>query len=482
MNENKNYRNIIIGAGPAGLAAGYELAKTGQEVLIIEAENEVGGLCQTIDFQGFKFDFGGHRFFTKNEEVNKFWHEILGEDFLERPRLSRIYYQRKFFAYPIKIFDALPKLGIWEAIRVGLSLLGIKIKNLFKKAKEITFEDWVVNRFGRRLFNHFFKSYTEKMWGVSVKELGADWAAQRMKDMSLWQVIKSFVFGSKEGEVKSMIDKFEYPKYGPGQLFKEVAKKIEENGGEIRLGVKLKQMVVSGEKIEKIVLEGKNGEVFDLTGENYISSVPLDEILKAIQPILPPDILALVKKMRFRSFFDVCLVVNKKDVFPDNWIYVHEPEVRLLRVQNFKNWSPFMTPDDNRTPIGAEYVCWDTEEVWEMSDADLVKMAADELEKVGLLSKNLVAGGTVIRNKYAYPVYHLDYKEDLTQIFSYLKKIKNFQTIGRSGLYRYNNMDHSILTGFYAARNVMGGNYNVMGGNYNVLDVNADEEYHEVKK
>ncbi len=470
----KYYQNIIIGAGPAGLAAGYELVKNGQSALIVEQENEVGGLCRTIDYQGYKFDFGGHRFFTKNKEVQKLWEEMLGENFIERPRLSHIYYQRKFFNYPVKIFDALSKLGWQECILVTLSLLKVRLERIWKKQPEITFEDWVVNRFGRRLFNHFFKSYTEKLWGISVKELGADWAAQRMKDLSLWQLIKSVLFKSKEGQIKSMIEKFYYPKQGPGQLYHKIADQIEKLGGKIWLNTELKKIVHNGEKVEKIMIE-KNGEKIEIIGENFISSVPLPIILAMLAPMPPLEILTLTQKMRFRAFFDVCLVVNKKNVTPDNWLYIHEPAAKMLRLQNFKNWSPYMTIDDNKTPLGAEYVCWETDEIWQMTDAELIKLASRELEQVGLVANNLIAGGTVIKNKYAYPVYHLDYQNDLVKIFAYLKNLKNFQTIGRSGLYRYNNMDHSILTGFYAARNIM-------GADYNVLDVNADEEYHEIIK
>lgn len=468
-------RTIIIGAGPAGLAAGYELTKKGQPVLIVEKENEVGGLCRTVDYQGYKFDFGGHRFFTKNPEVQKFWQDMMGKDFLIRPRLSRIYYRKKFFAYPIKLFDALSKLGLWESFLVTLSLFWTKLKNLIKKPQEITFEDWVVNRFGKRLFEHFFKSYTEKLWGVSVKELGADWAAQRMKDLSLWQFLKNIIFGSKEGEVKSIIEKFKYPKYGPGMLYNnKIRNKISQFGGQIYLNNELVKIIHQNNKIEKIIIKDEYGNLNEIVGENYVSSVPLNVMLKKLDPTPPEEIISLVNKMRFRAFFDVCFIVNSKDVFSDTWIYIHEPKVHLLRVQNFKNWSPYMSPAQNKTPIGAEYVCWPEDKLWQMSDDELIKLASQELEQIGLLKTNLVEGGMVIKNKYAYPVYHLDYKQDLNQIFNYLSRFKNFQTIGRSGLYRYNNMDHSILTGFYAARNIMGGNYNVLG-------INVEEDYLEQK-
>jgi len=469
----KYCKNIIIGAGPAGLAAGYELAKNSEPVLIIEAEDGVGGLCRTFDFQGFKFDFGGHRFFTKNPEVQKFWQNFLGEDFLERPRLSRIYYRKKFFAYPIKLFDALSKLGPLESIKVGLSLIKTRIKHHIYKIPEITFEDWVVNRFGKRLFNHFFKSYTEKLWGISVKELGADWGAQRMKDLSLWQLLKTFIY-KREGQIKSLIEKFNYPKYGPGMFYERLAEFIKNNGGEIMLNNKLIKIKHHGEKIRSVIVQNENGEILEISADNFISSVPLNEMLKILAPLPNADIMNLVNKMRFRAFFDACLIVNKREVFSDNWIYVHEPEVKLLRVQNFKNWSPFMTSDENKTPVGAEYTVWDSDELWQAPDEKIIDLAKKELNDIGLVEQNLCSAGRVIKNRYAYPVYHLDYKKDLEKVFAYLKNFKNFQTIGRSGLYRYNNMDHSILTGFYAARNIL-------GGNFDVLSVNTDEEYHEQK-
>ncbi|PIT89569.1 FAD-dependent oxidoreductase, partial [Candidatus Kuenenbacteria bacterium CG10_big_fil_rev_8_21_14_0_10_36_11] len=296
--SEKYCKNIIIGAGPAGLAAGYELAKAGQPVLIIEAESEVGGLCRTIDHNGYKFDFGGHRFFTKNQEVQKFWQDLLQEDFLERPRLSRIYYCQKFFAYPIKLFDALLKLGLKESILVGLSLIKTRIKRKIKKMPEITFEDWITNRFGERLFNHFFKSYTEKLWGISVKELGADWAAQRMKDLSLWQLLKTFIY-KREGQIKSLIEKFNYPKFGPGMFYERVAEEIKKIGNEIILETKLIKIIHNNNKVEKIIAQKKNGEILEITGENFISSVPLNEMLKSLDPVIPETLLNMVNKMRF---------------------------------------------------------------------------------------------------------------------------------------------------------------------------------------
>ncbi|MFA6428759.1 MAG: NAD(P)/FAD-dependent oxidoreductase [Candidatus Buchananbacteria bacterium] len=470
----KKYQNVVIGAGPAGLSAGYELAKNGQQVLVIETEEAVGGLCRTMDFQGYKFDFGGHRFFTKNDEVQKLWQDLLGDDFLERDRLSRIYYRQKFFAYPIKLFDALSKLGPWESFLIGLSLIKTRIKKLFNKKPEITFEDWVVNRFGERLFKHFFKSYTEKLWGVSVKELGADWAAQRMKDLSLWQLLKTFVY-KQEGQIKSLIEKFNYPKFGPGMFFERMAEEIKKNRGEILLNSKLIKIIHQQGKISSLITKNTlTGETTELVANNFISSMPLNEMLKILDPEPPAEIMFLVKKMRFRSFFDVCLIVNKKEIVPDNWIYIHEPEVRLMRLQNFKNWSPFMSPDSNKTPIGAEYTVWDTDELWSLPDNQVISLAKKELAQINLIAEDLSSDGIVIRNKYAYPVYHLDYKTDLEQIFAYLKKFINFQTIGRSGLYRYNNMDHSMLTGLYAARNIL-------GAKLNILEINADEEYHEQK-
>ncbi len=476
MIENNGKKTIIIGAGSAGLAAGWELSRNGQPVLLVEKEKEVGGLCQTFDLDGYKFDFGGHRFFSKQSEVRKFWEEILGENLLTRKRLSRIYYRKKFFMYPIKLGDALGKLGLVESFFIGASLILTRAKRLWNHKKEITFEDWVVNRFGRRLFNHFFKSYTEKVWGMSVKELGADWAAQRMKDISLFQILKSVFIKLRPGQIKSWIEEFQYPKYGPGMLYDKVAQQIKERGGKIELGKSIEKIIHKDWVVEKVVVKDENGNARELAADNVISSMPLNLMLNLLSPAPPEHILALVKKMRFRSFFDVCLIINKKDIFPDNWIYVHEPEVSLVRVQNFKNWSSFMCPDENKTNIGVEYICWDSDNLWKTKDGDLVALAAMELEQIGLVDSVLIERGFVMRSRYAYPVYHLNYKEDLDKIFAYLSGFKNLQTIGRAGLYRYNNMDHSILSGFYAARNILGGK------TYNILEINADEDYSETEE
>ena len=468
-------KTVIIGAGPSGLAAAHRLIKKGVQVTVVEQEDYVGGLCRTFDYRGYKFDFGGNRFFTKQPEVDSFWRSFLGSDFLVRDRLSRIYYQKKFFAYPIKLGDAFKNLGLWESFLTGLSLIWIRLKRLVSRGQEITYEDWVVNRFGRRLFNHFFKSYTEKLWGVSVKELGADWAAQRMKDLSLWQVLKTFIVNPEQGQIKSLIEKFDYPKYGPGMLYDKIAESLGAAGVEIMLNSEVIKICHDDRRVTKIIVRTPDGAAKEIIGDNYISSMPLNILLRRLDPLPPEEIMKLVEKMRFRAFFDVCLIVKQKNVFPDNWIYVHEPDVTLLRVQNFKNWSPFTSPDPDTTNIGAEYVCWENDKLWKMNDDELVKLATKELEQVGLIRPGTVESGVVVRNRFAYPVYHLDYKSDMAKIFSYLSQFDNFQTIGRSGLYRYNNMDHSILTGFYAAENIF-------GAKHDLLKINADEEYHETTK
>ncbi len=461
---------IIMGAGPSGLAAGWELIKSDYAVEFFEAEEKIGGLCATHSCDGFKYDLGGHRFFTKVEEVNRIWNEIMGEDFLVRNRLSRIYYRKKFFHYPIKLLDVLRQLGVVEGLLIFLSLLRVRLIGLFYKKEEKSFEDWVIKRFGSRLFNHFFKSYTEKLWGVSVKELGADWAAQRMKGISLLNVLKSLAINKRSGQVKSWIDKFNYPKYGPGMLYEKMGRLIENQGGKINLNQKIKSIVHNNSSIDKVIVANTSGKETEVSADYYISSIPLNKLLESLSPRPPEEVVKVAKNLRFRAFFDVCLIVNKKEVFPDNWIYVQDPGVKAIRVQNFTNWSPFMSPDEDKTNIGVEYACWEGDELWSQSDSELIDLAKEELSRIGLVDSRLIEGGLVIRNKYAYPVYHLDYKKDLEDIFLYLSQFKNFQLIGRSGLYRYNNMDHSILTGLYAARNIM-------GGDYNVLNVNADEEY-----
>jgi protoporphyrinogen oxidase len=458
---------VIIGAGPAGLTAAYELAKLSHHPIVVEKDPQVGGLSRTESYKGFLFDMGGHRFFTKVDQVKKMWHEILGTDFLRRPRLSRIYYNRKFFDYPLKPLNALIGLGVLESVLIALSYLRWRI---LPYRHEETFEQWVTNRFGRRLFRTFFKSYTEKVWGIPCSELKAEWAAQRIKDLSLKTVLLS-MFVKPKTTIKTLIDQFEYPRRGPGMMWNAVKEQIESRGGEVRVNTGVVAIQRNGKGIES-VLVGCNGHAETIRGTHFISSMPVTEFINKLDPPAPPAVVNAADKLRYRDFLTVCVIVNKPDLFPDNWIYVHDPEVCVGRIQNFKNWSLDMVPDSSKTSLGLEYFCTEGDDLWNMADGELIDLGKRELERIGLASAADVEDGCVFRVRKAYPIYDSEYREYLTVVKDFVAGLPNYQTIGRNGLHRYNNQDHAMLTGMLAVRNV------ILGEKNDLWNVNADQEYH----
>jgi protoporphyrinogen oxidase len=461
-------RVVIIGAGPAGLTAAYELAKQNLRPIILEKGDKVGGLARTESYKGFYFDIGGHRFFTKVQEVKRMWREVLGPDFLRRPRLSRIYYNGKFFDYPLKPINALFGLGLWESIRIGLSYLRWQISPY---RYEESFEQWVTNRFGKRLFEIFFKSYTEKVWGISCSELKAEWAAQRIKDLSLKTVLLSMFFKPKN-TIKTLIDQFDYPRRGPGMMWNGVKETIEKRGGEVRVNTGVVGIHRNGKGIESVVV-GCNGHKETIRGTHFISSMPVTEFINKLDPPAPPAVLKAAGKLKYRDFLTVCLIVNKPNLFPDNWIYIHDPEVKVGRIQNFKNWSLDMVPDPAKTSLGLEYFCTEGDELWNISDDELINLSRRELERIGLVSAADIEDGCVFRVPKAYPIYDSDYRDYLAIVRDFVGTLENYQTIGRNGLHRYNNQDHAMLTGMLAVRNL------IYGENNNLWSVNADQEYHE---
>jgi protoporphyrinogen oxidase len=459
---------VIIGAGPAGLTAAYELVKLNLQPIVLEKGDKVGGLARTESYKGFYFDMGGHRFFTKVQDVKRMWYEVLGQDFLRRPRLSRIYYNGKFFDYPLKPINALISLGLLESIRISLSYLRWQIS---PHRHEESFEQWVTNRFGKRLFEIFFKSYTEKVWGISCSELKAEWAAQRIKDLSLKTVVLS-MFVKPKKTIKTLIDQFDYPRRGPGMMWNGVKEMIEKRGGDVRLNSGVVGIQRNGGGIESVVV-GCNGHKETIRGTHFISSMPITEFIKKLEPPAPTAVLTAAEKLKYRDFLTVCLIVNNPDLFPDNWIYVHDPNVKVGRIQNFKNWSPHMVPDPSKTSLGLEYFCTEGDDLWNMSDADLVALGRRELERIGLTSGADIEDGCVFRVPKAYPIYDSDYRDYLAIVRDFVGSLENYQTIGRNGLHRYNNQDHAMLTGMLAVRNL------VHGENNNLWSVNADQEYHE---
>ena len=459
---------VIIGAGPAGLTAAYEATKFNLRPVVLERRDKVGGISCTEQYRGFYFDMGGHRFFTKVKECDRLWREVLGDKFLRRPRTSRIYYNRRFFCYPLKPINALLGLGFWQSILVLLSYIKWQ---LLPHRQEDTFEQWVTNRFGQRLFRIFFKTYTEKLWGIPCSELKAEWAAQRIKDLSLRSAVLS-MFVRPRKTIKTLINEFHYPQFGPGMLWAAVKSRIERQGGRVYTNSDVVQVRRTGSRIDSVIV-ARNGHREVVSGNHFISSMPLREFITKLDPAPPPRVMAAAEKLHYRDFLIVCLVVNATDLFPDNWIYVHDPSVRVGRIQNFKNWSPYMVPDSSKTSLGLEYFCNEGDDLWNSTDADLIELGRRELERIGLASYSSVEDGCVFRVPKAYPVYDSDYREQLPALREFMDGLVNLQTVGRNGLHRYNNQDHAMLTGILAVRNIALGEKNVL------WNVNADQEYHE---
>ncbi len=464
---------IIIGGGPAGLTSGYELSKIGLSSVVLEADNQVGGLSRTVNYNGYRFDIGGHRFFTKVPYVKQLWKEMLGDHFLLRPRLSRIHYRGHFFDYPLKAFNALKGLGPLEAFMILLSYGKTKI---FPIENPENFEEWVASRFGYRLYEIFFKTYTEKVWGIPCNEISAEWAAQRIKNLSLKEAVRNALFGGekqKSGEIiTTLIEQFHYPRLGPGMMWESCQEILKREGNPTVHNALVERIEHRNHSVACVHSRDKTGHLTEFSGRNFVSSMPLRELILSLDPLPPASVIEAARKLRYRDYLTVVLIVDKKDVFPDNWIYIHTSDVKMGRIQNYKNWSPDMVPDVNKSALGLEYFLWDKDEEWNWPDERLIELGIRECTRIGLIEPNEVEDGTVVRMKKAYPVYDQNYTASLETLRSYMKSFSNIQTIGRNGLHRYNNQDHSMLTGVYAARNIT-------GEKYDVWSVNVEKEYHE---
>ena len=443
------YTTVIIGAGPAGLSAAYELTRQGIQPVVLEQADKVGGIARTEVYEGYRFDIGGHRFFSRDQGVQQLWQQMLGPDFLKVPRLSRISYDGRLLHYPLEFSNALSNLGILESTKIVLSYLKARF---WPHREEKTFEQWVTNRLGRRLYESFFRPYTEKVWGIPCTEIEADWAAQRIQGLSLRTALANALFGT--GAADTLISEFQYPVLGPGMMWERFREVVESLGAEVRLRTKVVQLEMQRHRVETVVARHDQNEV-EIAGEQYISSMPLNELLAAISPPPPEDVLEAARRLRYRAFVLVGLILDRGDLFPDHWIYVHNPDVRVGRLQNFKNWSAAMVPDQGKTSLGLEYFCDEGDEIWAMPDQQLIDLAAAELVRLGLADSGEVVGGVVFRQPKAYPVYDRGYRERLEVIQRFLATVDNLQTIGRSGTHRYNNMDHSMLSGMAAARKLL---------------------------
>ena len=463
---------VLIGGGPAGLTAAYELCKAGIRSIVLEKDHTVGGLARSINYKGYRFDIGGHRFFTKVKVVEDLWHEVLGSDFLKRKRLSRIYYRRKFFYYPLRPFNALLQMGLWETLFILASYFKAQV---FPQKPEQTFEQWVSNRFGKRLFTIFFKTYTEKVWGIPCREIAADWATQRIKGLSLLSALKSALLprgDTKKNEViTTLIDSFGYPRKGPGMMWETMASIVSKQGSEVCLGAEVGRILWKKNKVTGVEARFDGREKV-VEGTHFISSMPIRELIGGFEPAAPADVLRAAGSLTYRDFIMVALIVSRKEVFPDNWIYIHEPDVRVGRIQNFKNWSEEMVPDSSRTCLGLEYFCFEGDGLWTMRDEELIELGKKELEVLGLARASEIEDGVVVRMPKAYPIYDSHYSQSLQTVRKFVATVPNLQLVGRNGMHRYNNQDHSMLTAMLAVRNILGGNYDLWG-------VNEEEEYHE---
>ncbi len=459
---------VVVGAGPAGLTAAYELTKRGVRPLVFDRDTQVGGLARTVVYKNFRFDIGGHRFFTKATAVRELWHELLGKDLLQRPRLSRIYYRGRFFDYPLKALNVVANLGLITSVNVVASYAYARIRPI---RPEVSLEDWNCNRFGRRLFKMFFESYTEKVWGIPCSQIGAQWAAQRIKGLSLWTAAVSMLGLSRKGEIKTLIHEFEYPRLGPGMMWEACRDRVVAAGGRVTLGSRVVEMRHDGEHIRTVVIEDR-GVRHEQPVSHVISTMPVRHLVRTLMPTAPDRVREAAERLKYRDFLTVALIVDQTDVFPDNWIYIHEPSVRVGRVQNFKNWSPEMVPDARLTCLGLEYFCSEGDDLWRMSDEALIELAKREVVAIGLVRPGTVTDATVLRVFKAYPVYDDGYLDALGTIREWLARFSNLQLVGRNGMHKYNNQDHSMLTAMLAVRNLF-------GERHDLWEVNADEEYHE---
>jgi len=490
VDSGRRPHTVVVGAGPAGLTAAYQLVKRGAPVTVIEGDAMVGGISRTAVREGWRFDIGGHRFFTKVPEVEALWHEILPQgDFLMRPRMSRIYYNGKLFDYPLKAGNALGNLGVLEAIRCVLSYVWARVR---PPKDQSTFEGWVSARFGWRLYRIFFKTYTEKLWGRSATELQSDWAAQRIKNLSLSSAVINAIFPSrnKSNDITTLIEEFQYPKYGPGMMWERCTDLVTGRGGDVVLETKVRTINrepgrgVTG--VTAVVTGGYGagagapepsrsdlGTTVRYGCDELVSTMPLSSLILAMDPPAPPAVQAAARDLKYRDYLTVALVVPESVGFPDNWIYIHSPEVKVGRIQNYGSWSPYLVKD-GRTCLGLEYFVFQDDETWSMPDDELIELAKRELAQLNLVRPEQVEQGFVVRMPKAYPFYDRAYAGNIATIREWIEsEVPNVHPVGRNGMHRYNNQDHSMFTAMLSVENILD------GAGHDVWAVNVEEDYHE---
>lgn len=461
---------VVIGAGPAGLTAAYKLTERGLRTTVFEADDVVGGLARTVKRDGWRFDIGGHRFFTKVPDVRQLWEEILGaEDFLLRPRMSRIYYHGNMFDYPLRAFNALKGLGLTETVRCFLSYAWSQIR---PPRDQSTFEGWVSARFGRRLYGIFFKTYTEKVWGMPATRIQADWAAQRIKNLSLLRAVTNAILPRRnQKDVTSLIEEFHYPKCGPGMMWEKARDICERRGARIVMEARVTKVHHSGHQVVGVTVVSA-GVARQFPASAVISSMPLSDLVGALDPPAPDEVIRAAGLLRYRDFLTIALIVPEAKGFPDNWIYIHDPDVSVGRIQNYGSWSPYMVKE-GRTCLGLEYFVTKGDGFWSMSDEKLIDLAKQELAKLGLCDESAVERGYVVRMPRAYPVYDETYKDALMVIRKWLEShLTNLYTVGRNGMHKYNNQDHSMYTAMCSVENIL-------GASHDVWSVNVEADYHE---
>lgn len=470
----------IIGAGPAGLTAAYLLGKAGYSVTVIEKDPVyVGGISRTVEHEGFRFDIGGHRFFSRSKEVVDLWNELLPDDFIERPRMSRIYYEGKFYSYPLRAFEALANLGIWRSTLCMASYLRWKMR---PRRDVRSFEDWVVNQFGHKLYSIFFKTYTEKVWGMPCDTMSADWAAQRIKGLSLGSAVidglkRSLGLNRRPNDgmqTKSLLESFRYPRLGPGMMWDAARDRVVDHGNHILMGHSLKQLARDEVSDRwRVTATDADGATVTINAAHVISSAPMRELAARLQPL--PATLSQAADLRYRDFLTVALMIRSPDLFPDNWIYIHDSKVKVGRVQNFRSWSPEMVPDPAIACVGLEYFCFEGDGLWSASDDELVALATREMAILGLCDSAQVEGGVVVRQEKAYPVYDDSYRDNVDALRTEIEaRYPSLHCVGRNGMHRYNNQDHAMMTAMLTVRNIVAGERI-----YDIWGVNEDAEYHE---
>jgi protoporphyrinogen oxidase len=466
-------RVVIIGAGPAGLTAAHALSeRSDARVTVLEGDDTVGGISRTVRYKGYRFDLGGHRFFTKIAPVEAFWHEILGDEFIKVPRLSRIHYNGRFFDYPLKAKNALAGLGPINAALIVLSYVKWHYR---PHPVEENFEQWVTNRFGRRLYETFFKTYTEKVWGLPCTEIRAEWAAQRIQGLSLARaILNATSLNKRTTNIKTLVNEFQYPRLGPGQMWEKCRDRVVERGHKVLCGHRAKRIVLDNNRVTAVVASTPQGEQV-VPADHVISTMPIRGLVRAMCPAPAPEVKAAAEGLAYRDFVLVALMLRRDKIFPDNWIYIHTPGIKVGRVQNFNNWSAAMVPEPGTTCVGMEYFCFKGDEIWSRPDEELIQLAARELETLGLATRADVTDGHVVRVPKAYPIYDSEYRKHLACIRECIDPIPNMHTVGRNGMHKYNNQDHSMLTAMMCVENML-------GASHDIWNVNTDFEYHEEQR